>query len=347
MKSRLYGLDGLRGLAAVAVVFFHYSVKYDQVYGQSAAVGLPFAFVPGQWGVELFFMISGYVIFMTLDKTRHAVDFLVSRFSRLYPAYWVALLTTFVVLHLGALPDKQVGFAQLAVNASMVQSFVGVRHVDGVYWSLQGELAFYLWMLLFWATGLLRHVVYILVVWLCASALVHIEPGLLGEWRPAAMQWLILRYIPYFAVGMGVFLWSSRRLSTRATLALCALCLLAVKPASDHARLAVSVALVPLFWAAVSGRLAILETRVPVFLGAISYPLYLVHQNLGYAAIRGLIRSGWTGPAAAAAALAMSITLAWALHRLVEGPAMHFIRERYRRRARITRAQAHAEAGSA
>ncbi|GAB4178069.1 MAG: acyltransferase [Rhodocyclaceae bacterium] len=334
MKARLYGLDGLRGLAALAVVVFHYSVKYDQVYGEAARAGLPFAFVAGQYGVELFFMISGYVIFMTLDKTKHAADFLVSRFSRLYPAYWVALAATFAVLYAGALPDKRVGFGQLAANLSMVQSFMGVRHVDGVYWSLQIELVFYLWMLLFWATGLLRHVACIVVAWVCASALVHLRPELLGEWQTDAMRWLILRYVPHFAIGMAVFLWSARRLSTAASAGLVALSLLAVKPASDPYRFLVSVALAPVFWIAVSGQFRLFESRILVFLGAISYPLYLLHQNIGYAIIRGLIRSGWNGVAAAAFAIAVSIACAWLLHRLVEAPAMTAIRERYRRRRR-------------
>lgn len=329
MKARLYGLDGLRGLAALSVVLFHYTVKYDQVYGERLPVASPLGFDVGQYGVELFFMISGFVIFMTLDKTKHAADFVVSRLSRLYPAYWVALATTFVVLSFGILADKHVGFMQLAANLSMLQGLIGVRHVDGVYWSLQVELVFYVWMLLFWATGMLPYIGHILIAWLLTSAFAHIRPDLLDPSLPLGKHLLILRYIPYFAMGIGFFLWSARRMRSRTTMALVVLSLLAVKPASDHERMLVSLGLPALFWLAVSGRTVVFEHRVLVFLGAISYPLYLLHQNIGYAAIATMMRGGIHGLAAAGLAALLALALAWGLHRLVEVPAMHAIRSWY------------------
>jgi len=87
---RLAQLDALRGVAALLVVGFHYTTRFDQLYGHA---GEPLLSLPwGHYGVNLFFMISGFVIFMTLERTQRATDFVVSRFSRLYPAYWGALL---------------------------------------------------------------------------------------------------------------------------------------------------------------------------------------------------------------------------------------------------------------
>ena len=86
-------LDALRGIAAFSVVLFHYTARYDSIYGHSNR--LLFKFNYGHLGVNLFFIISGFVIFMTLDRTKSVIDFVVARFSRLYPAYWTALALTF------------------------------------------------------------------------------------------------------------------------------------------------------------------------------------------------------------------------------------------------------------
>ncbi len=85
-RRRFEELDVLRGVATVAVVVFHYSGQATRYF-----TGFPFHFKLGEHGVQLFFGISGFVIFMTLEKTQRLRDFVVSRFSRLYPAYWTTL----------------------------------------------------------------------------------------------------------------------------------------------------------------------------------------------------------------------------------------------------------------
>ena len=81
--TRLLELDALRGIAAMAVMGFHYTTLYSHETGHLGE--LPFEVRYGNYGVHLFFMISGFVIFMTLERTRTAKDFIVSRFSRLFP----------------------------------------------------------------------------------------------------------------------------------------------------------------------------------------------------------------------------------------------------------------------
>src|SRR5690348_9141450 len=83
-RNRIKGLDALRGVAACSVLVFHYTTNYQRVYGHHGA--MPFSFPYGPFGVQLFFLISGFVIFMTLEKTSRPSDFVRSRFSRLFPA---------------------------------------------------------------------------------------------------------------------------------------------------------------------------------------------------------------------------------------------------------------------
>jgi hypothetical protein len=93
-KRRLRELDSLRGIAAVCVLLFHLSYHTDP-YRQ-----FPIQFPWGHYGVELFFVISGFVILMTLERSASRTEFVISRVTRLYPTYWCAVLFTTCVLAL-------------------------------------------------------------------------------------------------------------------------------------------------------------------------------------------------------------------------------------------------------
>lgn len=87
---RIHELDYLRGLASISVALFYFTYGYD--YGLGLISNDKFYFRYGNLGVQLFFMISGYVIFMTLLKVEKPLDFVHSRFIRLYPAYWASII---------------------------------------------------------------------------------------------------------------------------------------------------------------------------------------------------------------------------------------------------------------
>ena len=92
-SDRLVEIDALRGVAALAVVLFHYTTRFTELFKPGTLPTI--SFPGGHYGVNLFFIISGFVIFMTLEKTARPLDFVVSRFSRLFPAYWAAIFLTF------------------------------------------------------------------------------------------------------------------------------------------------------------------------------------------------------------------------------------------------------------
>lgn len=201
---RLGQLDALRGLAALLVVGFHYTTRYQDLYGHTSAplLSLPW----GHYGVNLFFMISGFVIFMTLERTRRPMDFVVSRFSRLYPAYWGALLLTFALTHLLGLPGKEVGWPTLLANVTMLQELAGVAHVDGVYWTLTVELLFYAWALLSWLHGGGQRLCQLLWAFLAIRAVYVLAASWGGVDLPWVLQrWMLLPYIAWFALGVAVY----------------------------------------------------------------------------------------------------------------------------------------------
>lgn len=332
--SRMVEVDALRGLAALAVVLFHYTTRFAELFPVDNAPVTWFS--GGYYGVNLFFIISGFVIFMTLDKTVRPMDFVVSRFSRLFPTYWVAIILTFSITHLLGLPGKLVSIGPAVANMLMVHGLFGVPHVDGVYWTLEVELLFYCGMFLLYRVhwlGRIHHV-------LCALLLLRLTYYVLEHHWGISLPWtifrlLILQYIPWFALGISVYLGThhtdAKNLRLAALIATMSVATLWVCESALVAALGVIFSGAVFF--ASRSQLRLLQFRPFVWLGSISYPLYLLHENIGWALLLRLQRSQMPMNLAILLTLCVSFILADALTRWVEQPAMRWIRNRYKARS--------------
>lgn len=330
---RLAEIDALRGVAALAVVLFHYTTRFVELYAPGA---VPIVSVPhGHYGVNLFFIISGFVIFMTLARTQRSMDFVVSRFSRLFPAYWVAIAITYAVTSQFGLPGKEVTALQALANVFMVHGVFGVPHVDGVYWTLEVELIFYAGMLALFMRGQLQRVYWVIGAMLALRLVYHVAAQAFGvdlSWTLYRLT--ILKYIPWF--GLGIFVYQvavgGQRvgdLPARVTAVMALACLALVDGWMLAALAAVLTAMV---WGAATGRLPWLANPVLSFLGTISYTLYLLHENVGWVVQRAVLARGWSFEASMGAALTVAIGLAALLTYTVEKPAMRWVRDWYRQR---------------
>ncbi|UFU07526.1 acyltransferase family protein [Ruania halotolerans] len=334
-RGRLRLLDGLRFSAAIAVLGYHYAA-FDKVEGPvwgqpvedaTARAGVWFGY--GALAPYLFFVISGFVILMTAEG-RGWRYFIASRVARLYPAYWAAVLATSALLLLMWNPGRAPGLGQIAMNLTMVQAAFEVPHVDGVYWTLWVELKFYLLMGIFVVVGLTaRRVVWFAGLWPLAGWALA-ESGLPWLW-----DWLIYRHAPFFAGGMLLYLLYSRGHTPVRWLLLIGNAALAVwhtvPGLSDQVAQNTPYALEPrLLGALVVGcfvavalialtRWSRVEWRWLTTAGVLTYPVYLLHQYWGWWVIAGL--RDHVGPVVSVtAATAVSLTLAWLVHRCVERP---------------------------
>jgi peptidoglycan/LPS O-acetylase OafA/YrhL len=153
--KRFEELDALRGIAALMVVFFHFSMKRDD-YNSFLKLGAV--------GVDLFFIISGFVIFMSLQKVSNSKDFIINRISRLYPTYWASVTLTFILIICygifnGNVYPQNIVFNYVG-NMTMFQFYLRIPDIDGPYWTMIIEMIFYiailsLYLLIFFMTYLL------------------------------------------------------------------------------------------------------------------------------------------------------------------------------------------------
>jgi peptidoglycan/LPS O-acetylase OafA/YrhL len=345
-EGRVTSLDGLRGVAALAVVGYHYTTDFVENYAPAGWTQVDLAY--GRFGVVLFFIISGFVITMTLERTRSAGDYVVARSARLYPAYWLDVMVTFAVVSALGLPDWHRDFLDMLVNLTMLQSFLGQPDIDKIYWTLAFELTFYMLMLGIWLSPLRRWLEAVLWVWL-ATVVVYefVEPDLPQRLAQVWRKLMVLKFAHLFIAGI-VLRQIQQGGPTFGRLALLAACVAMQALHGELAPLWVTALLVAVVALAVAGWLPVLGIRPLLFLGTISYTLYLTHQHMGYAVLLRLWRAGVPPSVAILITLAAAILLAMAYSRLVERPALRLIRDAWAgRRAAVAPSTTAARAGLA
>ncbi|ROV59630.1 acyltransferase [Vibrio ponticus] len=321
--KRLLELDALRGLAALAVVIFHYLYRYDEIYGHDT-LNVEWSYL-GKYGVHLFFMVSGFVIFWTLNRIERPLDFVISRFSRLYPAYWLAVILTFGVVYIFGLPGREVDIQTAVLNFLMFQEYLRISHVDGVYWTLTVELTFYFWVFVLYAFSQLRWVELIFTCLVLASVL-----NSLGyiEVHPAIYKLFLMKYIALFLSGICFFNIVNKSKSKLTLISLTIALLSSVFIFSLEVFLIIAIFHV-VFYLSVTGRIKFMTHKSLVFLGGLSYSLYLLHQNIGYVIINlsyDMQFNPWVG---IICATVISLLFATMSMKFVEKPALSYIRRRY------------------
>jgi peptidoglycan/LPS O-acetylase OafA/YrhL len=290
--QRLPELDLLRFLAALSVVFFHYGFR-GYAADDMTVMAYPWiapAAKYGFLGVNLFFMISGFVIWMSAADGC-AKRFVISRVVRLYPAFWACCTATFLVILIAADARFSASFPQYAVNMTMLSEFVGVDPIDGVYWSLFVEMKFYALVVAVLIFKLIPRAKELLGLWLVLALY-------MSTWSVHYLDYFLVPvFAPYFIAGAMFCLIRSEGACAYKLFIVAASYLAAVKNAlfdlldkQAHYVLPFSASLIAavlavffaaFLWLAMQRR-PWLSGGKWLALGALTYPLYLIHQNIGF-----------------------------------------------------------------
>ncbi|MFC9847477.1 acyltransferase family protein [Streptomyces sp. NPDC060223] len=338
-RSRLYALDGIRIAAALMVAVHHFAGTKrvnqpgNNIWDRPVSDIMPnvFRFATYGWiGVEIFFVISGFVICMSCWG-RSPRQFFVSRVIRLYPAYWFAVLFTSGVLM--ALPGvwERLKPREILFNLTMLQSGSGVQDVDGVYWTLWSEVRFYLLFMLVVATGLTyRKVVVFCCLW-GAAAMIAPESDfrlLVLIANPDGAWYFIAGLVLYLMhrFGQDLLLWG-----------MLVMCWLMAQMELGHRIDAVehvsswrgSVLIFTVFLLFMVGVALGMTDRIQwkwlVTAGTMTYPLYLMHYAAGTTVINRL-RDTMDARLLVATVIAGFLLLSYLVHRFVERPVARLVK---------------------
>ncbi len=341
-SGRHAGVQGLRGLCVLAVFAYHVINSGLLPMPDSTLGGLARWFADSlRYGVEVFFMISGYVIVISLRRHASIAAFARDRLLRIFPLWLPLALAMWIAQQALAWRngtaagwgDSAVG---LVANLLLLPPLVPLHGVHPASWSLSYELVFYAVAMLAWATRDARGLRGWL--WLVPAALfiaqfprgLFFVPGVLlalleptlAARRPSTLRhgWIGL---PLFLVG---WLWTGvNEAGWRGD----GLAQLLAQGHGPAIALAFAGALWFFAWVVLeqrdppSGRRSLFHTGFILWLGTISYSFYLVHPIVMAGVKRGLVMSahvsGWWAPAALAAiALPLSCLASWASWRLFE-----------------------------
>jgi peptidoglycan/LPS O-acetylase OafA/YrhL len=315
---RYHGLDALRGIAAIAVVIFHYS---------GGDVPVPVEF-PGReflsHGVELFFCLSGFVIAFSLSNSGGIRQFAIRRFYRLYPMFWACCVTTWVWVSIFGLEGRETGLRDLVGSMTMIPTLLNItllrghepiKAVDGVYWSLTCELLFYILAASLWKVLGKSRMLQGFTLWVVVSVVLKLYEGDNSVVRAMSVL-LNAKWAAFFYAGIVLQAKGAGRLALKPTLYLlagnCVLTLFAQGSRESVVLAASSLAI------AIFARSGITITKYLAWLGAISYPLYLLHQNIGYSIHWEMSKLGSGVLATWIISVSASLLLAHAMHRFID-----------------------------
>ena len=315
-------------------MLFHYTYGYERSIGPHTTP-LPRAMF-GHFGVELFFIVSGFVIAGTLEQTDTLAQFALQRFARLYPAFLACSVLTLTVIGLGGINPLGLDRWDALAGLTMMSPLLDRPAIDPSTWTLAHEVAFYALVALAHFGLRLRALDTVCAAWM-SGCLAGIALGLPRS-HPHLAIVLNLGFVHLFVIGAMLSRAAAGRLAPlgAATLAM-ALAMTTLGPRYNPGDCATGpyVLLVLGFagavWLAGTGRLRPLEWAPLVALGEVSYGLYLIHQILGYWIIWSLEAAGWHAALAVATALAASLLVAILVRRWVELPAQRALRRVFRR----------------
>jgi peptidoglycan/LPS O-acetylase OafA/YrhL len=330
--NRLEFLDAARGLAAVAVVVQHSLESCVPGFLLWSVHHLNF----GAFGVVMFFIVSGFIIPASIERSSKLTSFWYSRFFRLYPMYWTSLL---IVLILGycklvSLPGAFAvhPIAAPIANVTMLQTYLRVPDALGVYWTLSLELFFYVLCSLLFITR--WHNRSLLWGWVASATMASsvLFAGLAYHRSlPAGRIGLLVTAF----VGTAIFRSCSRQASQKGLLGLLLGALLTFllgfwfrfsrfPVTTDHWNMTG----VSLSWALAYAVFALLlsqrERQFPkwiLWMGRISYSLYLVH-GIVLALLPKLSNPIYAVPTV----LGLSIAISAVTYQYIEKPGIAFFR---------------------
>lgn len=362
VSDRALFANQLRGLAVVAVLIVHWCGIYW--YAREAVASYIHApvvegppssmlylltiptFNYGPFGVSIFFLISGFVIPFSLARLTPA-KFLVGRFLRIYPTYIVASLIMLLLVYLSSRywgQDFTIPVGRFIANLMLVQNNVASPSIDMVNWTLAIEIKFYIIAALLYRSIKSGNAYPIFLFSILVLVACEALPQLLeGTHVPLSLVDSLkteLMCVVFMFIGTGFYHHYTGSYSGRQLVMYAAILLGVFLLCWPHTVWRDQIPSVPqnYIYGFVVFSVSYLLRRhfrpiAPLdFIANISYSIYVLHSIIGYAAIRFLMDQGLPFPVSGLLTLIFVLSLAYALHHLVERPTMHLGKNLFNRK---------------
>jgi peptidoglycan/LPS O-acetylase OafA/YrhL len=335
--GRVEVLDLLRLVAVLAVVVFHYAFR-GAAADDFTTVSLPDLTGLtryGYLGVNLFFVISGFVIAYSADG-RTPTEFAIARFARIYPGFLLCMTLTFLITVAIGAPRLETTITQWLANLVIVSPALKQPFMDGAYWSIVYELTFYAWVFLLMCFSVFsRQNDRIVIGWIFLSMFNDLVLH-----SSIVQRLFITDDSAFFCAGLVLYEFFRGRRDAVAVMLLALTSLTALRQAfveaewlRDHYQLAFDNGVIAAICLGSIGAVALgtrirhvpLSPGVILGVGGLTYPLYLLHQHIGYMLLNRF--ADWAPPGILITLVAfVMMVLSFAIWRLVEKPAQRWVK---------------------
>lgn len=305
-NKRFTYIDGLRGFAALSVMFFHFYVLLSKKGQVQVFPKLIHAyFMHGNLGVQIFFVLSGFVIAHSIWKEgitwSYVGNFALRRSLRLDPPYWIIIVLTYIALYFtksGAVesPIKSISIGDALLNFFYLDKLAGVQFIVSVGWTLQIEIQFYLcFILLLFLIEKVKNKINPdanIVLWIVFVPLFLLGCAIQYKFISITQEGLFLPYWSMFFIGT-VSCWViDKRIHFVWIVIFVGLMLLANRITGENngSLLAILVAITILIAAYFDKLCTWLSNPIIQYFGVRSYSIYLVHSLIGNKVIRYIMR---------------------------------------------------------
>jgi peptidoglycan/LPS O-acetylase OafA/YrhL len=335
--ARVQALDLLRLVAVLGVMLFHYGFRGPTAFNVTHVAVPELAWIGryGFLGVPIFFIISGFVIAYSAEG-RTATAFAIARFSRIYPCFLFCMTLTFSALLVLGPPNFETTFAQWAANLLIAATALHQSYIDSAYWSLVVEITFYGWVTILLAAKVFpRRIDAIVLAWLWLSMTNELTAD-----NQIISRIFLTDHSGFLATGLLIYELHRGRRDFMLQ------CILGLSVATalfqalhnlrwlrdndivfdDWIIATICLGSILLIIAATRLRRLPIRSTVVFAIGGVTYPIYLLHQQLGYTILE------WIGSTSHARVLVAIILLAiaalsWMTWRFVERPGQRLTKQ--------------------
>ncbi|MEI9917921.1 MAG: acyltransferase [Bacteroidota bacterium] len=345
-EPRIQVLDGFRCIAVLAVIAYHYFYCFGVVVKVDPGYPSWYFFAFGYFGVQLFFMISGFVIYRSLEQSNGIKEFLGKRYIRLVPTLLLGSIITYSLVSwfnttgsLEIFGEKSP--ADFLFSFTFIHPYVwdfilnrnNVGFVDGAYWSLWVEAIFYLVASFIYFGSRREH---FLRNWFGIVFILNILQVVMSSTSAynRTFEFFYIREWTYFSVGILFYsLWMKRSPPIYIWVIASMLVLLEIYRINSNG-VRVLFPMVIGLWFVFLRRpswLSILTRRPIQIIGLISYPLYVLHQSAGLVVtekLRVLTNNSVPVPLLLTLVLVVFILLAYFVFTLFEKPLTKALKEK-------------------
>lgn len=301
MKERILFCDELRGFAALIVMVAHFTIGFNSLKGflynpNTTADFYPLWFlslfpIDGAFGVAIFFLISGFVIPLSLSK-KSRLSFLYARAIRIYPVYIFCATITLLIIAGYSNPLKPL--SQYITSITLFRDWIGGSPIDGVVWTLEIEVKFYLYVALMAPILYNKPKLFIFIPILITLTLLILSvyptyplSGILSFSKLLNVVLYNFGYLVYMNIGVLIYFIYNEKMNLAEAISL--ICIsLAVALYFLYIRYNSNLTIVYIYFFAFCLFIFFYKFRLVSqgifsgFFAKISFPLYAIHSTLGF-----------------------------------------------------------------